>query len=291
MPEETFDIGAEFDRLNGEDAGSPTVPQAQATTDSGTPAETPIGVGEQAPQPTEGETPFRWENVPPELEPLAKGFQADYTRAKQTLAEQQRAFEAQQQQVQGFLALQQLAQNDPAQAAALLSQYAAQLQGGQAGANPETADPYAGLEPASPVEEALLAEVRSLKSVAQQWEQFQANQQQQQEAARMDAEFAEVEKLAGRPLSDQEKEGLAGFCYSQRIGSLVHGYRLQNYDASMAQAAQKARDEASQIVSQKALAPGAPSSLTQRAPANPAKEWKNTREMVSDLYDQMVQAG
>lgn len=288
MSEETFDIGAEFDRLSGEDAGSPAVPQAQATTDSGTPAETPTGVGEQAPQPTEGETPFRWENVPAELEPLAKGFQADYTRAKQQLAEQQRAFEAQQQQVQGFIALQRLTQEDPAQAAALLSQYAAQLQGGQVGQRPETADPYAGLEPASPVEEALLAKVRELETATQQWREFQKTQQQREETARMDAEFAEVEKLAGRSLSDQEKEGLAGFCYSQRIGSLVHGYRLQNHDALIQAAAQKARDEASQIVSQKALAPGAPSSLTPRAPANPVKEWKNTREMISDLYDELA---
>jgi len=288
LPEETFDIGSAYDAMVAGDA-----PEAVPTTtpsDSGTPAETPTGVGEQAPQPTEGETPFRWENVPAELEPLAKGFQADYTRAKQQLAEQQRAFEAQQQQVQGFLALQRLTQEDPAQAAAILSQYAAQLQGGQVGQTPETADPYAGLEPASPVEEALLAKVRELEAATQQWQQFQQTQQQREEAARMDAEFAEVEKLAGRPLSDQEKEGLAGFCYSRKIGNVLDGYRLQNHDALIQAAAQKARDEASQIVSQKALAPGAPSSLTPRAPANPVKEWKNVREMISDLYDTLEAA-
>lgn len=286
---EEFDIGQEFDRLSaGEDAGSPVVPE-ETPSDSGAP------VGEQpaesAPQPTEGETPFRWENVPPELEGLAKQFQGDYTRKAQELAEQRRAFEAEQQQVQGFLALQRLTQEDPAQAASLLAQYAAQLQGGQVGQTPETADPYAGLEPASPVEEALLAKVRELEATTQQWKQFQQTQQQREEASRMDAEFAEVEKLAGRTFTDAEKEGLAGFCYSNKIGNIAHGYRLMNYDAEMQRAAQAARNEASTIVSQKALSPGAPSSLTPRAPGNPAKEWKNDREMIGALLDEQLAAG
>jgi hypothetical protein len=285
---EDFDIGQEFDRMTVEDAGSPAVPEVP-TTDSPAENEQP-GNSPELPE-SSPETPFRWENVPPELEPLAKGFQADYTRAKQDLAEQRRAFEAQQQQVQGFLALQQLAQEDPAQAAALLSQYAAQLQGGQAGQKPETADPYAGLEAASPVEELALKELRELRAFRQQWEQAQTTQQQREEQQRMDAEFAEVEKLAGRTLSDQEKEGLAGFCFSNKIGNVAHGYRLMNYDAEMQRAAQAARNEASTIVSQKALAPGAPSTLTPRAPGNPVKEYKNDREMISDLFDQMVQAG
>jgi hypothetical protein len=288
---EDFDIGQEFDRMTGEDVGSPTVPEVP-TTDSAAPTdngEQPTGEG--VAQPTEGEPAFRWENVPPELEPLAKQFQGDYTRKAQELAEQRRAFEAQQQQVAGFLALQRLTQEDPAQAAALMQQYAAQLQGGQAGQKSETADPYAGLEPASPVEEALLAKVRELETATQQWQQFQQTQQQREEQQRMDAEFAEVEKLAGRTLSDQEKEGLAGFCFSNKIGNVAHGYRLMNYDAEMQRAAQAARNEASTIVSQKALAPGAPSTLTPRAPGNPVKEWKSDREMISDLFDQMVQAG
>ncbi len=279
-----FTIDGAYDAMIAEDAPA-AVPQ---TTQTDTPAET-----EQPGAPVEGspETPFRWENVPAELEPLAKGFQADYTRAKQDLAEQRRAFEAEQQQVQGFLALQQLSQQDPARAAALLSQYAAQLQGGQAGQRPETADPYAGLEPASPVEEALLAKVRELETVTQQWQEYRGQQQQREEQQRMDAEFAEAEKLAGRAFTDQEKEGLAGFSYSQRIPNLVHAYRLMTYDASLQAAAQKARDEASTIVSQKALQPGAPSTLTPRAPGSPVTEFKNAREMISHLFDEQMKAG
>jgi hypothetical protein len=291
---EDFDIGQEFDRLTGVDAGEPVVPETP-TTDSAIPA----GSGEQpsdegTAQPTLAEDFSHWEEIiagDPALQAKARALTSDYTRKTQEMAEQRRAFEAQQQQVQGFLALQQLTQEDPAQAAALLSQYAAYLQGGQAGQKPETADPYAGLEAASPVEELALKELRELRAFRQQWEQAQQTQQQREENARFDAEVAEVERLAGRSLSEEEKGGLYGFCCSRKIGNIVDGYRLMNYDAEMQRAAQAARNEASTIVSQKSLAPGAPSTLTPRAPGNPVKEYKNDREMISDLFDQMVQAG
>jgi hypothetical protein len=291
---EDFDIGQEFDRLTGVDAGEPVVPETP-TTDSAVPTDTgeqPTGEGAAQPaegqqQDTAGDGFSHWEQIiagDPALQAKARAMQADYTRKTQELA-------AHQQQVQGFLALQRLTQEDPAQAAALLSQYAAQLQGGQAGQKPETADPYAGLEAASPVEELALKELRELRAFRQQWEQAQQTQQQREENARFDAEVAEVERLAGRSLSEEEKGGLYGFCCSRKIGNIVDGYRLMNYDAEMQRAAQAARNEASTIVSQKALAPGAPSTLTPRAPGNPVKEWKSDREMISDLFDQMVQAG
>lgn len=290
MPEE-FDptISEAYDAMTatGDPGLEPAAPPP-SPTDSGAPADTAAATGEGAAQP-EGEQPFRWENVPPELEPLAKQFQGDYTRKATELAEQRKAFEAQQQQLAGWSALQQLAHEDPAQAAALLQQYAAQLSRGvQAGAA-ET-DPYDGAEPVTETERLLVEEVRALRSWRQEQEQIHQRQSLREQYAALEAEFGKIEAAVGRAIPFEERERIAAHCKQNGIHSVTAGYRDLHWDAEIGRARQSGRDEASTVVQAKAAAAGAPSALVSRPPSGAAPP-ANDRELISQLYDEMVAAG
>lgn len=277
--------------MTAEDAGQPVVP-TDATTDSAAPAETGEGVAQQGD--AEDGQPFRWENVPPELEPLAKQFQADYTRKAQALAEQRKEFEAQQQALAGFARLQELAQADPAQAAAVLQQWQQQLIGGQVVPQQvDETDPYALIQPVTETEELLLRELRQIKQQTQEWQQFQEQQKAQEQQAKvkaaweaMNAEYTQLEQQIGRQLSEAERDQIAGHCMQRGIQSITAGYRDLHWEAEIGRAKQLGRDEASTIVQQKAGAPGAPSTLVARQPSgNALPEFKNDRDLISHLYD------
>jgi hypothetical protein len=292
MPDE-FDLAtfvSEQFNAAGEDPGHvPAAPQDQASIDSGTPTDnaqaTGEGTAQQGPDGQDGqgaESPFNWEQFTaqhPELVPLAKQFQGDYTRKMQELATERQQYES-------YAALDRLAQEDPARYAQVVQQWAASLAGGgQADPGVET-DPYAEYVPATELEGVLLEKVRALEAKGQQWEQFQAQQQQAQawaaHEARIAAEYQQIKTLAGRDLTEAEVVQLADHCKQRGIANTVAGYRDLHFDALMQSAMQKARDEASAVVQQKLALPGTPSALVART-AGTVELPKDPRQRIEHL--------
>lgn len=279
----------------GEDSGT-GAPQIQDNDtgvtpeiDTGTPADSAAAPTETTETQTETDQLFDWSQVPPELMAQAKGFQASYTKRMQELAEQRKAFEAQQQQYAGFAALQQLAETDPAQAAQILQMYAAQLGGAQVGQEPET-DPYTQAEPVTETERLLMDEVRALKEQQAQFAQFFQQQQQKAGLEALQSRYAALEKAIGRQLPMEERDQIAAHALKLGTNDVIAAYRDLAWETEMQRAMQRGRDEASKIVSQKAASPGAPSTLVNRAPSNPELP-KDLDGLLNHIWDQAVANG
>src|SRR5436190_3689890 len=156
-------------------AGEEQAPAGQQNAETGEQA------GEQV---ADGEQLFRWENVPKELEPHVKHFQADYTRKSQELAEQRKALEAQQQQYAAYAALEQLAQQDPALARQILKAQLGLADEGVQAANGET-DPYGQLE-LTETERLLATQLQQVTAQQQQFQQFYEAQTRQQQLGKIE---------------------------------------------------------------------------------------------------------
>lgn len=282
-------ISNAYDAQLAGDPGTPAAPPAVADTDSATQSDTATATGDggtQDGQPT-GEQLFDWEQVPAELLPQAKGFQAAFTRKMQEIAEQRRAFEQQQQQLAHWQSLQQLAQEDPAQAAAILKQYAETLAGTTAA--PGDTDPYANAEPISDFDTLVLNRLKAMEEQTRRLDEWYQKQQLQAQYTALEQAFSQLETQIGRQIPFEEREKIAAHCRTNGISSLTAGYRDLYWETEIARSKQLGRDEASTVVSAKAAAAVAPSNLTQRQTETPARP-ANDRELISQLYDEMMGA-
>lgn len=279
---------------SGFDEGDATAAPPDLETNSAGTADNAEATGEgslPAPEGQPADQPFRWENVPPELEPLAKGFQADYTRKSQELAEQRKTLEAQAQQYQ---ALQQLAEADPRLAEQLIRAHLGLTDDGAQAATSET-DPYAQIEPVNDNERFLIERNRVMEARLAQQEQFFQQQVQRQNLERIGAEFAALEKQVGREIPAGERDQIATACI-QRAVQLSDGtwqaptpsqmFREVHWEAEMTRAMQRGRDEAASVVQQKASGAPAPSGIVNRTP-NTLEFPSDPGKLVEFIYDRM----
>lgn len=268
MPEETtFNlqqfVSDQFAAGSAEEAGAPVSAPA---AESGEPAGSPEGVGQDAAQGAPGQPPAsdfpHWEQViagDPALAAKAKTLEGDYTRKAQELAEQR-------QQVAGFMALQRLAEENPAEAARVVQEWVSGLTGGA----PEQApDPLSGMEYLTDGERMLAQELQQVKQQNAQFAQFLQQQERNQQQQRVMAEYQQLTQSLGRELNDQEQVALGNHYRQGGFKTLTAAYRDLHWDAEMNRALQKGRDEASTVIEQKAAMGKAPSALVSRQSANP----------------------
>lgn len=253
------DIPSDVVPAGGIKDGQPVAGEAEASTGQQN-AETGEQAGEQV---AEGEQPFRWDNVPKELEPHVKHFQADYTRKSQELAEQRKALEAQQQQYSAYAALEQLAQQDPALARQILAARMGLTDEGVQAAGGET-DPYGQLE-LTETERLLATQLQQMDARLQQQQQFYEQQVRQQQRVQIDAEFASLSRAIGREIPPEEQQRIAAFSLQHNGIPVEVAYRAMDYDNALSRARQEGLNQGASVVQQKAGMAPAPSTAADRA--------------------------
>ncbi len=258
--------------------------RAENTPAEGTPEpETPASpTSETAPadqDPAEGqpskaeveEKPFNWDDLTaknPELVPLAKQLQADYTKKTQEAAELRKQFEGiDTQAIETIRQLNTLAQENPAQVAEYFRKQAELFDGmgqGPAAADAE-ADALADYIPQTDAEAVLLNEVKALKEWRLQQEQVTKQTRLQQEAQQVSRDLDAIEKQYGVTIPEADR--VKAWDVSIRSGlSVDKVWFAQNQEAVLPKLIQKAKDEASSIVQTKAAgAAGNPAPLAGRA--------------------------
>lgn len=209
----------------------------------------------------------------PELAPLRKQLQADYTRKQQEAAERLRLIDGLDEgSVQWMRQVRQLAQTNPEIAAQLLEQERQKLLGGGQPQRPP--DPLEQQEWLSDGERLLHERLRKQEEVIQQ---MQATAQR----SAVEAEFSQLERTIGKPLSEQERTNLLHFCAANNV-NLTNGWKLQDYD----RAVQRGRDEAAGVLRQKATLGAAPSGVASREAPAANREPKNRREAIMMAYEE-----
>lgn len=240
-------------------------PAETAVQDSAPAAEATAPLADAGAQ--DGEGLFRWDEVPEQLLPQAKGFQASYTRKMQELAEQRKALETEGQRYQQYAQLERLMNEDPARAAAWLkwqAQQAEEIAGvGQAGV-PET-DPLSLIEPQTDVEQAILAQVKAVAERQRQLDQWHQQQVAQQQRAQLDSEFAAIGRKVGRELSLEEQNAVAAFAVQNGIPNVEMAYRAMHFDAAVEAARRAGVDQGATVLTQKAAMGPAPAPAADRA--------------------------
>ena len=276
----------------GEQDGSEgTEPSGAADT-----GDKPTGeVADTAPAPgQEDQPPFRWDNVPAELVPLAKGFQGDYTREMQALAEQKRAFGAQQQEARDAMALVQSLQEDPAGTVEWLQRkFGAQQVTGQAPAGETAETPFF----ATDTERLLWDRHQATEQQLRQMQAIFEQQQAQQNIAHVAAAFDDLEKGVGRPIPDQERETIAnsllklGFQFKTpadlRAG-IEMAWRSSVFGSEVNRARQAGVDQGAAVVQQKQGLPQPPATLATRTSSEPAAT-KGIDEAAAAAWSQISQ--
>ena len=195
-------------------------------------------------------------------EVLNREFKSAFTPKLQRAGELEKLVEGlDPQTIQGIRYIHQLAQNNPRQAAEYLRQQAELLYTPPA----PTADPYANIEPATDAEALLLQKARELETWRAQQEQAVAQITMQQRANEVKAEVNQIEKEYGVtiPLHDQERL----WQMSDATGlSITDAFFAANRSSLLPKLLQKAKDEASAIVSQKVSGVGGnPGNVSPRA--------------------------
>ena len=197
----------------------------------------------------------------PELAPIAKQFQADYTRKMQELAEQRKQFEGlDESDIAGIRNFNNLAATNPAAAADWLAQQAEALRGAQA------PDPYADQFFATDAERIAFERITRLE------QQIQASENRQIHAT-VERSFDQLGQTYGVAIPVAEREQVINQMAAQGVplGMLETFWQGQNVKRLIEAAARKARDEASGVVQRKAGIGGAPSGIA-------AREVAGTRE-------------
>lgn len=191
------------------------------------------------------------------VEELNRQFKAAFTPRLQEAAELRKQYEGLDPNVAAAVRhLQQLITTDPRNAAEYLRQQAQLLEGADATpAQPDTAntDPFSLYEPATEMEAVLAREVRELR----RWQQEQSTQyqqiQQQQKAVAVQQEFGKLEQEFGIQVPVEERARAWELAeLTQGRMTVTDAYFALNRNTVLPSLVQKARDEASSVVQQKA---------------------------------------
>ena len=202
----------------------------------------------------------------PELAPIAKQFQADYTRKMQELAEQRRQFEGvDEQSLSGLRYLNDLMARDPRAAAEALRQQAQQIEGMGA------PDPYAGQEFATEVERIQAGEIQELKTFVNEIRNEHLNASFERGFAKLEKQYGEIPpEMRGQVARELGMRNLG-------VQDLEMVYKALSFETHLTAASRKARNAASAVVQQKAgMVPG-PSGIAGRESATP-REPQSVRE-------------
>ncbi len=160
--------------------------------------------------------------------------------------------------------VQELAQTDPAAVADWFRRNAEEMEARLTTPEPEPL----GFTPETDREEALWREVQALKNWQQQQQEQVEQQQLQVEAQRVHAECNKIEQEFGVQLPIEARNEIWSFARQKGLG-IEDAYFLKNRTTLMQSVAQKARDEASKVVSQKQALGGAgvPAGVPNRVPS------------------------
>jgi hypothetical protein len=284
----------------GEDTG---VPSGTAT-----PAEAPAAVPAEATPPTEtgSETPadagaadflgdekFDWSKLDPQIVPLAKQLQSDYTRKRQSEAERVRQAEEKLRNFEGLepgaaqwaRQIDQLARINPAEAAKELQKEANRLAGSIQAPTPQ-ADPWDGVEPLSDAERLLLDE---RKVYRQQHAEMQRQLQELVAERARDAveqQFAKLEKEVGRAIPYEERVQIAQWCQAKGQPDPEVAYKVLHWD----DAKRIGREEAQANLAQKAGLGPAPGGVASREAPPGDRVPKTRREAIEMAFDEAARA-
>lgn len=198
-------------------------------------------------------------------EQLNRQFQSAFTPKLQKAAELQKMVDGlDPETLNGIRYLQQMASQDPARAAMYLRQQADLLHQAQAEqAAPVADDPYDGYEPATDVEAFALQKIREMDQWRQRQEQEAVQRQLQAEVGQIRHQATEISKEFGIQIADHEIA--RAWDISRQTGlPFRNAFFALQQEQLLPKMLQRARDEASSVVNQKASTAGIPSNLTPR---------------------------
>lgn len=288
-------LQAELDARYGEQPAADEGDKAEATS-SETPeqpvvdTETPQEEGQgdngstQEAAPTATEEPVfnsaEFLRQHPELEPMAKSLQADYTRKMQQIAEQRKQYEQYQgreEKIQALLQLDQLADQDPLNAAALLEQEAQRLRGfamPQQGAyQPGQID----LDDLTDNERLLLDRLQQAEARLNQLGQESNLSRSERAQAVVDRQFTELEKEFGQiPFEERQAAERVRQQFNLPPDQAALVWKAQH---GVERARTRARDEALRVYQQKAGLAPPPAGITTRQSTAPP-EPKSAKEAI-----------
>lgn len=262
----------------GEDTGispTPSAPEAPAPAATTTTETAEAPPADTAPATGEEKWSFDaadFDQKHPELAPYRKQLQSSYTTKAQELAEKQRIYEGiDEGSAQWLKTVNGLLQTNPSLAAQMLEQEAKRLAGTGQPPVPETPP----IEFLSEGERYLYEQNRRLE---QQLSQLELSRQR----AEVEQIFAKLEQEAGRPIKFEERQKVAQWCQQTGIGNPEVAFKFLNYD----QAVQRGRDEASQLMQQKASMGAAPSSVASREAPPGDRSPRTQREAIQMAYEE-----
>jgi hypothetical protein len=166
--------------------------------------------------------------------------------------------------LQAIRYLDELSRTNPTAAANYLRQQAEALAGSQS-PEPSHADPYAAYEPATDVEAFALQKIREMDAWKQQLEQTQERQRLEAQAVQARSDFEKFESQYGIQMDWNQKAMVWDQAMKSGMG-VSDILFLRHKDAILQREIQRARDEASSVVQQKASAFGVPGNITPRVP-------------------------
>jgi hypothetical protein len=265
-------------------AGFDTTTTEAAGEEAGSESPSPSSEA-QAPEP-EPEQPFNWENIPAELVPLAKGFQADYTRKSQELAAQRKQFEGlDPSYAQQWANLMKMTEEDPARAAAWLRSQAEWLQQQAPVADEGETDLLQTVEPQSETERLLWEKLQEMEQQQKQFQGFYEQQVLEQQKQSILSEFSALEGKIGRQLPQPERDAVMQFCVDNGINRIEIGYRAYAYDDAVRRAEQSGVDKGAAVVTQKAAMSPPPVTLANRQ-ANGAGAARGLDAILNQAFEQ-----
>lgn len=286
------DTGVPSGTTTPTEAPAATAAEAPRTETQATeaPSETPAQAGEAD---WLGDPAFDWSRLDPQVVPLAKQLQADYTRKRQSEAEQVRQAQDQLKQFDGLdpgaaqwaRQVDQLARTNPALAAQMLQQEAQRLAGSNQ-APAQQADPFDGIEPLSDVERLLLEE---RKTTRQQMAEMQRQLQEgvaDRARAEVEQQFAKLEQEVGRKIPYEERVQVANWCQQHQVGNPEIAWKVLHWE----DAKRIGREEASASLAQKAGLGPAPGGVASREAPPGDRVPKTQREAIEMAYDAAARA-
>ncbi len=281
----------------GEDTGveTPTPTEAPAATTEAPPTETGSETPADAGEADFLEERFDWSKLDPQVVPLAKQLQADYTRKRQAEAEQVRRAQEQLKPFEGLepgaaqwaRQVDQLARTNPALAAQMLQEEARRLSGANQAPAPQ-ADPFDGIEPLSDVERLLLEERKATRQqMAEMQRQLQETVAERARSA-VEQQFAKLERDVGRAIPYEERVQVATWCQQHNVGDPEIAWKVLHWDDARA----IGRQEAAQLQQQKAGLGPAPGGVATREAPPGDRQPKTRREAIEMAFDEAArQAG
>lgn len=159
-----------------------------------------------------------------------------------------------------------LLQSDPRQAREFLSQQAAWLDQQLGVQQQEQADPFAGVDPMTPTEEALLNANRQMWQQLNQIGNYQKQLEFQRQQEVAERQFAQIENKYKTQVPLEEKQQVWNYAQQAGIKDIEAAWKILNFD----KVAKRVETKTKQTTDQKKKSPPPPTNKQQRSAPAPA---------------------